>query len=597
MRVIASIVLVLTALAWPLTGASAAVDPAPYSSLSEPLYDAKISGLLNEAQTAVREGKIKKALQILNLAQNLAPNNPYILARFATVLSMYGDAQGALDRLRRARRMGVTDDVVLGPMLEAMLTLGQNQNVLDLYPDPGAKNTSFSAGMVLRARASAMQVLGDSAGASSAMKRSLAILKDYNGIMTSARIALMQGNFDQADLEIGEALKLKPRDIDAVMLRIGLAMQRRQTAAAQQMAEKLVADYPQSLSARLARIKVYLAADRADKAEVDIDRIIAQQPDLPITQYFKSIVLARHNDVKGAWDIAHSLPKEYVQIDPGVALNVSSMAIAAGYLDSAASILNVAVFRFPYQMDARLLLADLRLRQKSPQHAANVMQLVKDSQDPRVMVVLARIALMKKDFVTAQRYIERVLDTGGGEELRSLDKDIALKSVADYLTRHPGNKMVRKQQALLLMMFGELPKARTLYEQLVREDASDALAFNNLAWLVVQENPRRALGLAQNAVKANPALANYLDTLGTMQLNQSDFRGAVVSLQRAHELAPDNADFAYHYVLALEATGATAQSQVLLQALVKRGGFSDLEAAKNLLASKLKMAKDTQPVR
>jgi cytochrome c-type biogenesis protein CcmH/NrfG len=82
-----------------------------------------------------------------------------------------------------------------------------------------------------------------------------------------------------------------------------------------------------------------------------------------------------------------------------------------------------------------------------------------------------------------------------------------------------------------------------------------------------------------------------------MQLNRSDFQGAAVSLQRAHELAPDNANFAYHLALALEATGQTAQSQALLQVLVRRGGFGELEAAKNLLASKLKMAKETQTVR
>jgi tetratricopeptide (TPR) repeat protein len=345
------------------------------------------------------------------------------------------------------------------------------------------------------------------------------------------------------------------------------------------------------------RIKVYLATDRADKAEADIDRILKNAPNMPIARYYKAIVLGRHNDPRGAWDLAHSLPKEFVQTDPGAALNVASMAVAAGYMDSASALLNVVVFRFPYLMDPRLLLADLRLRQNSPQHAANVMQLVLDSQDPRALIIFARIALAKKDQATARKYIQRVLETGGGEELRALDKALALKSIEDYLARNPKDKLARKQQALLLLGFGELTRAKALYEQLVRDDPKDAMALNNLAWLVVQEDPRRALGLAQNAVKANPTLANYFDTLGTMQLNRSDFQGAVVTLQRAHDLAPDNADFAYHLALALEATGQAARSQALLQVLVKRGGFGELEAAKNLLASKLKMAKETQAVR
>ncbi|MEO5660720.1 MAG: tetratricopeptide repeat protein [Polaromonas sp.] len=592
-----SIFLLLMALAWPLASAFAAVDPAPYSSLRESPFEPKIAALLIEADQKIKAGKVNDGLRALNLAQNLAPNNPYVTARFAMALSQFGDPKRALDRLRRAQRMGAPEDVVLGPILEAMLTMGQNQNVLDLFPDPGPNKQTYSAGIILRARAAALQVLGDGTSATALLKRSLAILKDYDGLMTAGRIELMQGKFDSAEAQVDEALKLKPGNIDASMLKVMLALQKRQPARAQQLVEKLAADHPNSVSTLLMRIKVNLATDRADKAEADIDRLLKEAPDMVFARYYKSVVLARHSDARGAWDIAHSLPKEFVQTDPGVALNVATMAVAAGYMDSAAALLNVVVFRFPYLMDARLLLADLRLRQNSPQHAANLMQLVQDSQDPRVLIVFARIALAKKDPATARKYIQRVLETGGGEELRALDKAIALKSMDDYLSRNPGNKLAKKQQALLLLGFGELSRAKALYEQLVRDDPKDALALNNLAWLVVQEDPRRALGLAQNAVKADPALANYLDTLGTMQLNRSDFQGAVVSLQKAHELAPDNADFSYHFALALEATGATAQSQALLQVLVRRGGFGDLEAAKNLLASKLKIAKETQGVR
>jgi len=40
-----------------------------------------------------------------------------------------------LTRLQKPGRSAASDDVVLGPMLDAMLSLGQNQNVLDLFPD------------------------------------------------------------------------------------------------------------------------------------------------------------------------------------------------------------------------------------------------------------------------------------------------------------------------------------------------------------------------------------------------------------------------------------------------------------------------------
>jgi tetratricopeptide (TPR) repeat protein len=448
--------------------------------------------------------------------------------------------------------------------------------------------------MVLRARASALQVLGDRAGASAAMKRSLAILNDYDGMMTAARIELMQGNLDAADSMVNAALKFRPGDVDARLLKIDLAMRKQAPAKAQPMAEKLVADNPNSVSALLMRIKVYLATGRADKAGPDIDRILAQMPNMAMARYFKAIQLARHNDIKGAWDVAHSLPREYLEGDPTVAVNVANIAVAAGYLDSGASILNVVVQHFPWLLEARLQLVDLRLRQNSLQYAVNALAIVRDSKDPRVAALFARIALMKRDNLGAQKFIRQAIEAGGGEELRMLDKDVALKSLRDYLALHPDNKLVKKQYAILLLGFGELAKAKAVYEQVVREDPADAVALNNLSWLVVKDNPGRALALAQRAVQADPRSANNLDTLGCMQMNRSDARGAVESLQRAHDMAPDNAEIFYHLALAHEASGNGAESQAILQTLVKRGGFNSLEAAKTLLASKLKLAEQTQ---
>ena len=581
------------ALALPLAGAQAAVDPNPFQN-REPTYSKKTLDLLNEAQRLIQKGKLDDAIRQLNLAASLEPNNPNVLARLGVALNMSGNFQDALDRLRRAKKMGGTNEVVLGPMLEAMLSMGQNQNVLDLFPDPPPDSHTFTAGMVLRARASALQVMGDKAGASTAMKRSLAILNDYDGVMTAGRIALLQGDLETADARVDEVLKLKPKDVDAQILKIDLMMQRRSTDKAQALADQLVVDYPRSLTARLTRIKVLLACNRTDKAGPDIERVMADMPNMPIGRYFEAVYMARRGDPKGAWDIAHSLPKEYLQADPGVAFNVASMAIAAGYLDSAASILNVVVLRFPWQIEARLALADLRLRQKSPQYAKNALTMVQDSKDPRVAALFARIALMKRDRVGAQKYIQQAIESGGGEELRSLDKDVALKSMGDYSAAHPDNKLVRKQYAILLLGFGELEKAKAAYERLIRDDPADAVALNNLSWLVVKDDPRRALSLAQRAVKADPSSANNLDTLGSMQMNRSDFKGAAVSLRRAHDLTPDNPEFAYHLALALQASGEFVQSQALLQDLVRRGGFSELDAAKNLLASQLKMAGQTQ---
>src|SRR5262249_18283391 len=151
---------------------------------------------------------------------------------------------------------------------------------------PAAGHTNYLAGVVLRARAAAMQMLGDSAGAKASMKRSLSILSDYDGAMTAARLALMQGDYDTADTQADAALKLKPGKMEVRMLKIDVALQKGNFLAAQQAADRLEADNPNSASALLMRVKTYVVSNRSDVVEPEVDRLLAKAPDIVIARYF-----------------------------------------------------------------------------------------------------------------------------------------------------------------------------------------------------------------------------------------------------------------------------------------------------------------------
>ena len=578
---------VLVALFAP-SSAKAALEPLPLSQKFE--HNPKVMALLMQAQAALNSDRYADALTTLKIATSVAPKDPIVLAWLGIVMNAGGDFAGAEEVLHRARILGAPDELTLASFLDAKLSQGETQPVLDLYPDPGS-DKGFRSAVVLRARASALQTLGDSAGASDAMNRSLLILRDFDGVMTAGRIALQQQNFVSAEARADEALKLRPNDIGPLLLKVDAAMQNGDQAQAIAIAEKLVADRPRSMTARLARIKVYLSAGLTDKAGPDVNLVLAQKSDLLIARYFRAVILARSNDAAGAWAMAHSLPIPYLLTDPSMALNVANMAVAAGFLDSGAAILNALVFRNPNLLDARLQLADVRLRQKSPEYALNILALVEDSKDPSVAIAFARAYLMKHNSANAQRYIERAIELRGGEELRALGKDVALKSLNDWLAHHPDDKLVKRQYAVLLLGFGDLAKARIAYEKLVRENPADAFSLNNLAWLVVKDDPKRALALAQRAVNQSPTSPDYLDTLGSMQLNTSDFKGALVSLQRAHELRATDPEISYHLALAFVANGQRASALPLLDAAIEHGGFTDLNAAKNMLIT----LKSTQP--
>ena len=113
--------------------------------------------------------------------------------------------------------------------------------------------------------------------------------------------------------------------------------------------------------------------------------------------------------------------------------------------------------------------------------------------------------------------------------------------------------------------------------------------MRQLAWIVSW-----AFVLA-GCASPNVDHARDLNQDGIDLYRQGQYALARESFQAALNLRPDDPEISYHLALAFEASGARAQSQTILQTLVKRGGsFGDLDAAKDLLASKLKMVGQTQ---
>jgi predicted Zn-dependent protease len=548
-----------------------------------PSSNPKVAGLVFEARKALRDDDVRRALTDLKLALGMEPANPYVLTELGIAFNRDGAFAAAEDTLRRARAFGAPDELVLGPLFEAMLKRGENQIVLDLFPDPSASDRSPLAATILRARAAALEALGDEVASQSAMGRSLAIRRDFDGLMTAARIAFQRENWTQANTLADGALVLAPGNIGTLVFKSDVALKRGDQEGALAIVERLVADRPRSLAARLARIKVYLSVGMTDDAKPDVDSILAQRANLVIANYYRAIILAREGNMSGAWGIAHALPREFQQSDVEIAVNVADMAVGAGFLDSAATILSAAVFANPSLLEPRLELVDIRLRQKSPQYALNFLAVVEDSKDPRVSVLFARAYLMSKRSTEAQLYIARAIEQGGGEALAPLGKDVALASLRSWIAQHHDNLLARQQFALMLLRFHDLKGARTQYKQLVREHPDDALALNNLSWLVMNEAPARALDLAKRAVKLQPNSPDYWDTLGCMQLRQSDAKSALSSLRRAHQLRDSDPEITFHLATALDANGARADAKALLSTVASRDDFADRESAQRLL--------------
>lgn len=90
-------------------------------------------------------------------------------------------------------------------------------------------------------------------------------------------------------------------------------------------------------------------------------------------------------------------------------------------------------------------------------------------------------------------------------------------------------------------------RAIPLYEEVVAADPNNLVALNNLAWLIQESNPDRAVELAKRAADLYPNNAEVIDTYGWILFQQDRKDEAKVVLNKAIELAPDSAAIKEHW--------------------------------------------------
>ena len=208
-----------------LTPASADTPPQNSISASGISGNAEVANLLRQADQALKQGNIGLALIQLKNAVRAAPQDGNVRAQLGVVLLRTGDAASAERELRQARTDHGPDNTILPALFQAMLEKGKAKDLLAEFPDPGQQTRSATTPDLLRARAFALQTLGQPADANAAMDRSLALRRDVPGLLSRAQLARQQNDLKLANQLIDEVLQKSPDNPDALLLKVGALRQ------------------------------------------------------------------------------------------------------------------------------------------------------------------------------------------------------------------------------------------------------------------------------------------------------------------------------------------------------------------------------------
>jgi len=133
----------------------------------------------------------------------------------------------------------------------------------------------------------------------------------------------------------------------------------------------------------------------------------------------------------------------------------------------------------------------------------------------------------------------QVLSAAGEQGARSDLLDTWLERFPDSV---PGNLY----QAMEYQQRGQRTKAAEGYEKLLDIEPNHVAALNNLGWIYFEKNDDRALGLLARAAELAPQSPAVLDSYGWVLFKNGKTKEGVGYLEKAHDLAPGNAEISAH---------------------------------------------------
>ena len=153
----------------------------------------------------------------------------------------------------------------------------------------------------------------------------------------------------------------------------------------------------------------------------------------------------------------------------------------------------------------------------------------------------------------------------------------------------PNTPAIMVNLAMLYEMQSKPDIARKYYEMSIKVDPTNALALNNLAYLIAEANGDldQALTYATRAKQALPKYPEINDTLGWIYLKKNLTDNALDTFRDLVVQAPQNPVYHYHYAMALLQKGDRETAKKECQSALADKPNKEQQSEIQLLMAKL----------
>lgn len=274
---------------------------------------------------------------------------------------------------------------------------------------------------------------------------------------------------------------------------------------------------------------------------------------------------------------------------PGPYMRLAEVYTISGKPDKAETAVSKALELDPDMAPAQAALVELLVASNRRRDALEYIRRIKQAK-PRQSVGYALEAayhLRLRDTSASVTSLREGLTKTGSPELagrlykqlvdarRTVEAD---QFAAQWMKQHPEDAAFEYLLAERNIVAGDFRLAEERLRRVVAATPNNALALNNLAWLLVNSGGKGALGFAQRAIDISPDQPVLLDTLASALAAEKQLPQAIETQRRAVELAPDNAHLKLNLAKLALLAGDKGLARAELQTLQKLGADFDRQA-------------------
>lgn len=532
------------------------------------------------AEAYLQNGDAKKSEELYARASKARPDDPKLrAARAMGQLRQPGKGESAMGELEN---IAAGDTGTVADMALVAAHLRRNELDAALKAIDGLEKKQPDKPMAANLRGRVLVMKKDAAGARASFERALSIDKRYYPAVASlAALDLSENKPADARNRFEAYLKEEPKHVGALQ---GLAvLLQRAGAPGNEVSDVLtraVKAEPSQPGPRLRLIEYQLQQRDHKAALATAQDGLAAMPNHPDLLQALGRVQMTMGDTQQAITTLNKLVA--VKGDaPAVHLALGEVFfLRKEYSDAEKSFRRALSLRPDLLQAQRALVATLVADRRHADALTVAKEVQKQRPDGAGQQLEGDIEGSRKNWdAAANAYRASLAKTPATETavrlhglLASSGKTVdADKFASEWEKGHPKDAAFLFYRADLALNARELALAESRYRAVVQIQPGNALALNNIAWLLVQQNKPGGIDFAMKATQLMPNQPALLDTLSMAQAADNNPKEAVETQKKAVALAPQDNMLRFNLAKLLVQAGDKTGARVELQTLEKLG--------------------------